>query len=45
MNNRKYLTKSEKPSDRKNNFLNLDDKEISKEKEIFNHLRNSRNNA
>ena len=43
--NRKNITKSEKPSDRKNNFLNLDDNEKSKEKEIFSDGRHSKNNV
>ena len=45
VNNRKNITKSEKPSDRKNNFLNLDDNEKSKEKEIFSDGRHSKNNV
>ena len=45
MNKGKNLTKSEKPSDRKNNFLNLDDKDKIKEKEIFSDGRNSKNNV
>ena len=42
MNNRNNLKKSEKPSDRKSNFLNLDDKKKSKEKDIFSKGRNSK---
>ena len=45
VNNRKNITKSEKPSDRKNNFLNLDGEERSKEKEIFSDCRNSKKNV
>ena len=45
VNKRKNLTKSEKPSDRKNNFLNLDGEERSKEKEIFSDGRNSKKNV
>ena len=42
INYRKNLTRSEKPSDRKNNFLNFDEKE--KEKQIFSDCQNSKKN-
>ena len=44
LNYKKNLTKSEKPSDRKNNFLNLDDKDKGKEKAIFSDCKNSKTN-